>query len=92
MKDAVRAKPRLNVSSVAAGIAVARQGWGLVRVLSYQVGPYLADGTLMSVLDPYEPEPLPIHLVHVDGRRVPAKVRAFIDFAKPRLRQVPALQ
>ncbi len=91
MQDAVRVSPRLTVSSVAAGIEIARQGWGLIRVLSYQVGPGLENGTLSSVLDQYEPEPLPIHLVHVDGRRVPAKVRAFLDFAKPRLRRVPGL-
>lgn len=91
MQEAVRVTPRLTVSSVAAGIEIARQGWGLVQVLSYQVGPDLENGGLNSVLDRYEPEPLPIHLVHVDGRRLPAKVRAFIDFAKPRLKRLPGL-
>lgn len=90
-QDTVRVKPRLTVSSVAAAIAVAREGWGLVRVLSYQVGPDLIDGTLKSVLEDFEPAPLPIHLVHVEGRRAPAKVRAFIDFAKERLRSRSAL-
>lgn len=91
MQDLVRVKPRLTVSSVAAAIAVARQGWGLCRVLSYQVGPDLENGTLQSVLEDHEPEPLPIHLVHVEGRRAPAKIRAFIDFAKERLRSLPVL-
>ncbi|MDJ1009694.1 MAG: LysR family transcriptional regulator [Paracoccaceae bacterium] len=91
MQDAVRVTRRLTVSSVAAGIEIARQGWGLVRVLSYQVGPDLDGGTLKAVLDRYAPEPLPIHLVHVDSRRVPAKVRTFLEFAKPRLRGVPGL-
>ncbi|MEO0669854.1 MAG: LysR family transcriptional regulator [Pseudomonadota bacterium] len=87
----VRVTPRLRVSSVAAAIDVARQGWGLVRVLSYQVGPDLGDGTLHEVLHDHAPEPLPIHLVHVEGRRAPAKVRAFIDFARDRLRAHRAL-
>lgn len=91
MQEAVRVTPRLTVSSVAAAIAVARQGWALVRVLSYQVGPDLLDGTLQSVLEDHEPDPLPIHLVHVEGRRAPAKVRTFIDFAKERLRAVSVL-
>ncbi|MEM7683206.1 MAG: LysR family transcriptional regulator, partial [Pseudomonadota bacterium] len=39
----------------------------------------------------FEPEPLPIHLVHVEGRRAPAKVRAFIDLARDRLRSVAVL-
>lgn len=91
MQHSVRVRPRLTVSSVAAAIAVAKQGWGLVRVLSYQVGPDLQEGSLQTVLEDHEPEPLPIHLVHVEGRRAPAKVRAFIDFAKDRLRQVAVL-
>lgn len=91
LQETVRVSPRLSVSSVAAAIAVARQGWGLVRVLSYQVGPDLEDGMLQSVLEDYEPAPLPIHLVHVEGRRAPAKVRSFIDFAKERMRGIAVL-
>ncbi|MDB6177342.1 LysR family transcriptional regulator [Paracoccus sp. Z330] len=84
----VRIRPRLRLSSVAAAIAVARTGWGLTRVLSYQIGDDLLDGTLQPVLVEYEPDPLPIHLVHVEGRRAPAKVRSFIDFARTRLRML----
>ena len=90
--EVVRLKPRLRVSSVAASIAAARQGWGLVRALSYQVGTELQDGQLQSVLRAQEPAPLPIHLVDVEGRRAPAKVRSFIDFAKARLRSAEMLQ
>lgn len=86
MHDGIRVQPRLSVSSVATAISVARRGWGLVRLLSYQVGPDLEQGSLRSVLDDFEPDPLPIHLVHAEGRRAPAKIRAFVDFAKERLR------
>lgn len=88
----VRVHPQLTVSSVAAAIDIARRGWGLCRVLSYQVGPDLASGSLETVLEDYEPAPLPIHFVHVEGRRAAAKVRAFIDFAAPRLRQIEVLR
>ena len=91
-QTSVRVTPRLKVSSVAAAIDIARQGWGLVRVLSYQVGPDLEDGSLHEVLQDHAPEPLPIHLVHVEGRRAPAKVRAFIDFARDRLRSHKVLR
>ncbi|WP_424931007.1 LysR family transcriptional regulator [Amaricoccus macauensis] len=87
----VRVRPRLTVSSVAAAIAAARSGWGLTRVLSYQIGPDLERGSLQTVLENHEPNPLPIHLVHVEGRRAQAKVRSFIDFARDRLRAVPVL-
>ncbi len=92
LEQTVRIKPRLTLSSVAASIAVAQQGWGLVRVLSYQVGPDLVDGRLQSVLNTYEPAPLPIHLVHVEGRRAPAKTRSFIEFAKVRLKEISVLR
>ncbi|KAA0020299.1 LysR family transcriptional regulator [Salinicola corii] len=88
----VRVHPRLTVSSLAAAIDTARRGWGLCRVLSYQVGPDLESGTLQTVLEEHEPAPLPVHLVHVEGRRAAAKVRAFIDFAAPRLRQIAVLR
>lgn len=91
LQDVVRVSPRLTVSSVAAGIAVARRGWGLCRVLSYQIGPDLQDEALQTVLEDHEPEPLPIHLVHVEGRRAAAKVRSFIDFAQDRLRSIAVL-
>lgn len=83
--EIVRVNPRLVVSSVASGIAIAQRGWGLCRVLSYQIGPDLESGNLKAVLEEFEPEPLPIHLVHVEGRRAAAKVRSFLDFAKERL-------
>ncbi|WP_424970831.1 LysR family transcriptional regulator [Dinoroseobacter sp. S76] len=90
-QQAVRVRPRLTVSSAAAAIAIARGGWGLTRVLSYQIGPDLQAGSLRTVLEDYEPEPLPIHLVHVEGRRAPAKIRSFVDFAKARLRAISVL-
>ncbi|MDJ0919500.1 MAG: LysR family transcriptional regulator [Henriciella sp.] len=90
-RDVVRIAPRLKVSSVASAIEIVRQGWGLCRVLSYQVGPDLVSGRLQSVLENVEPDPLPIHLVHIEGRRAPAKVRTFVDYAKDRLRSISVL-
>lgn len=89
--QALRMKPRLNVSNVGAGLALARSGWGLTRALSYQIGPDLHSGDLQTVLEAFEPEPLPVHLVHQEGRRVTAKLRHFIDFARDRLRGEPVL-
>ncbi len=87
----VRVNPQLTVSSLAAAIDIARRGWGLCRVLSYQVGTDLESGTLQTVLEDHEPASLPVHLVHVEGRRAAAKVRAFIDFAVPRWRRIEVL-
>jgi DNA-binding transcriptional LysR family regulator len=49
-------------------------------------------GRLRIVLEPFEPEPVPVHLVHVAGRKARASVRAFIDFAAQRLRAEPLLK
>ena len=87
-----RFSSRLTVSSVASGIEVARSGWGLCRALSYQVAADVERGALHTVLEDFDSRLWPVHLVHVEGRRAAAKVRSFIDFAKERLRSVPALQ
>lgn len=82
----VNVVPRLAFSSVPAAIAAATSGWGLTRVLSYQVGPELGDSRLQTVLSEYELPPLPIHLVHAEGREASAKVRAFVEMAGTTLR------
>ena len=87
----VKVKPRLIVSSVAASTALARSGWGLTQRISYQVNADLQSGALKAVLEEYEAEPIPIHLVHHEGRRVSTKVRSFLDFARDRLRQSTGL-
>lgn len=87
----VKLVPRMSVTSVAAAVSVAREGWGLTRALSYQVGPDLESGRLQTVLVDDEPEALPVHLVHYEGRRASIKVRSFLDLARDRLRQVSAL-
>lgn len=87
----VKLSPRLSVTSVAAAVSLARSGWGLTRALSYQVGSDLASGALQTILVDDEPEPLPVHLIHYEGRKVSIRVRSFLDFARDRLRKVPAL-
>ena len=87
----VRAEPRLRMNTNDAVIELAVRGWGLSRLLSYQIAPYLADGRLQTVLSEFELPPLPIHVVHQEGRMVSAKVRSFVDFMVERLRADPAL-
>jgi DNA-binding transcriptional LysR family regulator len=80
---------RWETNSIEAARNAALDGWGIVRMLSYQAAPYLADGRLVAVLGDYDPDPVPIHLVHPEGRNAPAKVRAFIDLAAGTLRENP---
>lgn len=86
-----RFDPRLVVTANQAAINVARLGWGITRVLSYQVASHLADGGLEVVLRDFEPPALPIQVVYQKSNRVPAKVRTFVDFLAERLRRDTAL-
>lgn len=85
-KIAVAVTPRLSCNVNEAAIAAAEHGWGLTRVLSYQVAAALKEGRLVIVLADFEPLPLPIHVVYAEGRGASAKVRSFVDFAVSALR------
>jgi DNA-binding transcriptional LysR family regulator len=79
-------RPKLIVNTAEAAVDAATAGVGITRVLSYQVERAVADGTLVTVLKRFEPRPVPVSVVYPDQRRLPLKVRAFLDFAVPRLR------
>ncbi|MBN3865602.1 LysR family transcriptional regulator [Pseudomonas frederiksbergensis] len=87
----VRPEPRLVVSANQAAITAAAMGLGLTRILSYQVASKVAAGELEIVLADFELPPLPIHVVYQGGRKAPARVRSFVDFAVKVLREHPAL-
>ncbi len=83
---AVAFRSRISVNTVDAAIAAGLANTGLVRVLSYQVVDFARAGRISTVLDAYEPPPLPVHLVYHQQKRLPLKLRAFVDFVVPRLR------
>jgi DNA-binding transcriptional LysR family regulator len=82
----VRVKPRLSVSSIEAALTAVSEGLGITRLMSYQVAPFLAAGQLKTILTEYEPPPLPIHVLHSEGRYSSAKVRTFVDLVVADLR------
>lgn len=82
----VRIQPRLTVTSNDAAIEAALAGFGVTRLLSYQVTPHLAAGKLKIILGGFEPPPLPIHVLHREGRQASAKVRAFVDMIVGQIR------
>jgi DNA-binding transcriptional LysR family regulator len=56
--------------------------------LSDMVSDQVRDGRLGPVLDTFTLPPQPVHLVDPQARWVAPKIRAFIDFAAPRLTTV----
>lgn len=85
-------RARLRTSSNDSAIAAAVAGFGITRLLSYQVAEHLRTGRLQTVLEDHEMPALPIHVVHREGRRATQKVRGFIDLAVDALRAHPALR
>lgn len=78
---------RLVVNSLDAAVIAATAGAGIARVLSYQTDQLVKSKSLVTVLEDYEPAAIPVSLIHPSQRQVPLKLRAFLDFAIPRLRE-----
>lgn len=87
-----RLHARIRTSSNDSAIAAAAAGFGITRLLSYQVADQVRQRKLQLVLEPFEMASLPIHVVHREGRRATQKVRGFIDLAVDTLRAHPALR
>jgi DNA-binding transcriptional LysR family regulator len=79
--------PRFIVNTIQAAVDSAVAGRGVTRMFSYHVAQEVKEGTLKLVLRDAEHAPLPIHLLTPQGRLSVPKVRAFVDFATPRLRR-----
>jgi len=77
---------RLEVNTAEAAVDAAIASVGLTRVLSYQSSQAVGEGKLDIVLARFEPDPLPVNLVHAGQSLQPLKMRAFLDFAVTRLR------
>jgi DNA-binding transcriptional LysR family regulator len=92
VRDATQPRIRFATNASDVAIAAAVRGHGLARALRYQVDAAVKADRLQIVLDRFEPEPIPVHLVHVAGRMARASLRAFIDFAAQRLRAEPLLR
>jgi DNA-binding transcriptional LysR family regulator len=88
----VRLTPRLLVDDVEAQLQAAKAGRGVARPLSYQVADELADGSLIRLLQEFEPEPLPVHLVTSSRSHMSPMVRAFWDSAIGIFRDVDVIQ
>jgi DNA-binding transcriptional LysR family regulator len=80
-------RARLAVTTAEAAVDAAIAGIGITRVLSYQAADAIRAGRLRPLLRPFELGAIPVSLMHPPARLIPPKVRAFLDFAAPQLRQ-----
>jgi len=86
----VSIRPRFAANTADAVIEAAIAGVGVARLTSYQAARAIRDGKLVSLLRGYAPQSIPVHLVHTAPPLLPLKMRAFLDFAAPRLKRVLA--
>ena len=78
---------RMSTTVAESALAAAEAGLGLAQTTSYQAEAAIKAGRLVRVLTDFECAPTPVNLVYASNRLVPLKLRAFIDFAVPRLTQ-----
>jgi DNA-binding transcriptional LysR family regulator len=88
----VRLVPRLLCNEVEGQLAAARAGSGIARLLSYQAIDDLAAGTLVRLLRPFEPAPVPVQVVTLSRVHMAPKVRAFFDHAVAALARLRVIQ
>jgi DNA-binding transcriptional LysR family regulator len=78
--------PRLLVSSPDAAADAAIDGVGATLLLEHDVAEAVRAGRLQFILQEFEVDPIPVQIVHLSRDMMPVKLRRFIDFAAPRLR------
>jgi DNA-binding transcriptional LysR family regulator len=94
-RDTIEApiRSRLSVSTAEAAVWAAERGVGVTRVFQYQCADAVRRDALRIVLSEFELEPSPVNLLHAPRGTLPLKMRTFLDFATPRLRDdMQALQ
>lgn len=85
-QGSVSLNPTFEINDAGVAIQAAEEGHGVTLALSYMVSDQVRDGTLVPILDAFTLPPQPVHLVYPHARLVAPKVRAFVDFAAPRLK------
>lgn len=80
-------RTRISVSTAASNLAAALGGVGVARLFDYQLTDAFRTGALVPILTDFPDPPRPIHLVYPRQGLLPLKVRAFLDWTAPRLRE-----
>lgn len=78
---------RMRANTATATVTAALRGVGIIRAPRYQVARELQSGALVALLDAYESQSFPVHLIYARQGLLPLKVRVFIDWMAPRLRK-----
>ncbi|MAX50467.1 MAG: LysR family transcriptional regulator [Methylophaga sp.] len=89
--SSVRVDPFLAVSDNFSAEKAVLADMGISRFLSYQVAESLESGALKIILSDYEHPPVPVHVVHREGRYSSARTKSMIDWMVDHLRSQTSL-
>jgi DNA-binding transcriptional LysR family regulator len=77
---------RLTVNTSEAAVEAAVAGSGIARVMSYKMEAARRSGALVLLLEDFEKDPLPVHILYTERKPMPLKLRVFLDWLTPRLK------
>jgi DNA-binding transcriptional LysR family regulator len=78
---------KLLVAAPDSAVDAAVDGVGVTMVLEHDADEATQAGRLEYLLREFEIEPVPVHMIHVSRSLMPIKLRRFIDFTAPKLRE-----
>lgn len=78
---AVEVQGRFHVNSARAAVELAGEGMGIAYVPRFSVGDALTSGRLVPVMEGFAGDTGRLDAVYLEGRALPRKLRALIDFA-----------
>ena len=77
--------PWIECNDALTALSLAEEGYGITVMLSYMTASKIKEGKLVEILPGYATPHRPVHLVWPEARLPTPAVRAFLDFAQPRL-------
>ncbi|MBE0443087.1 MULTISPECIES: LysR substrate-binding domain-containing protein [unclassified Psychrobacter] len=77
--------PRLMVNDSDSAVKAAVKSVGITQQLHYQVKRFIDNGDLKIILNEFEPDAVPIHLLHKTRKYLPQKMKVFLEFIVPAL-------
>ena len=90
-EHAVTVQGRFHVNSASAACTLAEAGRGIAYVPRFALGARLETGALVPLLEGYTGDSTPISAVYLEGRALPRKIRALIEFAAEDIRHAGVL-
>jgi DNA-binding transcriptional LysR family regulator len=85
----IQPAPRVAVNDSSAHFASLRAGLGIGQLLSFMVSAAGANDELVPVLQDWQPDAMPVHVLYPANRHLSTKVRVFIDWVADLFSQSP---